>query len=268
VPDERRGRGRDAQLHRVGSGPGPVDLGPVAEATEQLPYPTFRRGLGGECPSLSSLKSQGPSLGVAAVPVCSEPGWAGARRGAACVRGLASDPVTCTGWVALGGIALQVAGVAIALWGVGQTYGIVTDGRMLRRDMFCRRRSETVVGTAAGTLGGLTGLAFGVSRPPEVPRDAPLDEQVAYLRRVAESLTGELDATRRYADDTVARAEKRLAFKMDELSANDDHAAEEMRRMRSAIAGSPAGRGLLTAGRGLAITALGTALTAFALPWG
>ena len=185
-------------------------------------------------------------------------------------------------WLSLVGVALQVVGLVIAMWGVSQTYEQAMGSsmskdlwrrlrqwarRLLRRPEPATAKTVPVQAVAIGTATLRASARVSASDPG---RYAPSWKQVQYLRRSVEILFEQDDEDRRYAEHERRELATGLRQRQDDLEARQEADIRELEnraeQTRDALWGTN-GKGLQNAVVGLAITAAGVALTSAALPW-
>jgi hypothetical protein len=178
-------------------------------------------------------------------------------------------------WVALVGLVLQAVGVAVALWGLGETYRDITTDN-LARDMarrawrgmqLWRAPDPVVVEGKAASIMALAGRAFATSAPPRPPDDASLGEKVDHLMDRVDELAREITGARMWASEEATAAEKRANERTREVAGRVDAVEGHVTSLRVTLGGGRDGRGLRVAAWGLVVTIVGTLLGAPAIFW-
>ena len=165
-------------------------------------------------------------------------------------------------WFSVAGVVLEAFGLFIAIRGVAKTYQEAV-GRQIWPDIAdqvaqwvqtrLRRKPRHVVGKAIGittaseiSVGGEVKVG---SRTPGP--DAPAEEQIAYLRRALDALSGEVQRIREQSRAMVKESEDRLGKRLEVLSERVDDTGGRLGKMWDAVLGRE-GKGLLQAAVGLA----------------
>ncbi|HWL44065.1 MAG TPA: hypothetical protein VNQ73_14075 [Ilumatobacter sp.] len=177
--------------------------------------------------------------------------------------------------VALVGFVLQIVGLLLAINGLSDTYSTLLDSRSLWKDIrdrswrwikvnVLRRSVPHEVKAVAGTLGmSIEVSGAGALRRAAPGADAPIAEQIDYLRRTVDTLLNDTEQIRKQTRDDIKAAKVELRADLSKIAERVDTSDERVQRLERSFAGRN-GSGLQQAVVGLLLTAIGTLLGAIA----
>lgn len=201
-------------------------------------------------------------------------------------------------WVAFVGVVVQLLGLTLAMIGVHGAYQSIVgnDGppirvailgmlrrvtrRAARRTKHAlswpareiRRRlgrpppQSVVVNPTGLTVQATTGSPSITVGPAPVPIDAPLDEQVSYLRQRVDDLAANASTERTRWRQAINNTNRKLNERIDDVDQRLGETDRTVHAVRDATVGVD-GKALAEAFAGLMLTAVGVALTTAGLPW-
>lgn len=173
-----------------------------------------------------------------------------------------------TAWEVVGTV-LEALGLLIAIRGVLATYRTIVGEPMAERAggqftrwfrrRILRRPPDTIVGSASATFGPLTMSGYGIVRPGDPGPDAPLDDQLVYLRASVSSAFDTIISTHQWMVEADRVVENRVTARVDQTEERLTALRGEVDKVKDGAFG-PDGAGLRETAVGLGVTLVGALL--------